>query len=375
MSRPEDHQPLKNPPKVPRPPIPSSSVLLVSPSNQILLLHRVRTSSSFASAHVFPGGALSAEHDGEIPAVDSLARHEDGKAYRLAAIRETFEESGILLAKNKTTGRLFTEIGDQEREEGRKAVHSGKIMFLDWLGKVGAVADTDALIPLTRWITPANVPKRFTTQMYLYFLPLPTSPSSSSSSPLPPSSPASPISTTLDPDEIIIPTPTPDGGIEHTAARFLPAAKWLALARAARILLFPPQFFLLHLLAPYLARSSTSPTSPLPPPAALQAERDALLKFLNEPAVYDGEREASWADAAISPRPVVGLPGYGDVGQGATVLGLEWAGPEVERQGKGRRGVKGWVVVARFAREGPREVEVVRREEVVVGGRGGGGKL
>ncbi|KAF2492114.1 hypothetical protein BU16DRAFT_104114 [Lophium mytilinum] len=290
MSRPEDHQPLKNPPKVPRAPIPSSSVLVVSPSNQILLLHRVRTSSAFPSAHVFPGGALSAEHDGEIPAVDSLARHEDGRAYRLSAIRETFEESGILLAKNKTTGRLFTEIGDKEREEGRKAVHGGKVMFLDWLEKVGAAPDTDALIPLTRWITPNNVPKRFTTQMYLYFLPLPSSPSSSPSSPLPPSTTAAPHNL-LDPDETIIPTPTHDGGIEHTAARFLPAAKWLALARAARILLFPPQFFLLHLLAPYLARSSTSPTSPLPPPAELQAERDALLAFLRTPATNDGEVE------------------------------------------------------------------------------------
>src|ERR1700753_2590512 len=32
----------------------------------------------------------------------------------------------------------------------------------------------DNLIPFTRWITPPNVPKRFTTQMYLYFLPLPS---------------------------------------------------------------------------------------------------------------------------------------------------------------------------------------------------------
>ena len=39
-------------------PRPSSSVLLVSPNNQVLLLQRVKQSSSFASAHVFPGGKI-----------------------------------------------------------------------------------------------------------------------------------------------------------------------------------------------------------------------------------------------------------------------------------------------------------------------------
>ncbi|KAK5242169.1 hypothetical protein LTR40_012886, partial [Exophiala xenobiotica] len=40
--------------KAPKPASPSASVILVSPSNEILLLHRVQTSSAFPSAHVFP---------------------------------------------------------------------------------------------------------------------------------------------------------------------------------------------------------------------------------------------------------------------------------------------------------------------------------
>ncbi|OCK77756.1 hypothetical protein K432DRAFT_407036 [Lepidopterella palustris CBS 459.81] len=347
MSSAADHTPLKNPPKVPPPPKPSSSVLVISPTNQILLLHRVRTSSSFASAHVFPGGALAPEHDGEIPAPDSPLRHEDGEAYRLAAIRETFEESGILLAKNKRTGRLFTEIGDAEREEGRKAVHGGKVGFREWLDEKGGVPATDSLIPFTRWVTPTNVLKRFTTQMYLYFLPLPTSPT-----------------TALEEDEIVIPTPTPDGGIEHTAARFLPASKWLSLARANRIILFPPQFFLLSLLSPYLATTITSATSPIPSPAALAAERSAFQAFLDQPRSYKGREEVSWADACISPL-ALGKGLYGDLGTGTAVLGLHYAGPEVEAQGRGRRGIREWVVVTRFKKEGPRDVDIRRAEEVL----------
>ncbi len=49
-------------------PRPSSSIILVSPTNQVLLLRRVKTSTSFASAHVFPGGNLSDFHDGAVPA-------------------------------------------------------------------------------------------------------------------------------------------------------------------------------------------------------------------------------------------------------------------------------------------------------------------
>lgn len=124
----------------PGPPSPSASVLLISPTNQILLLHRVRHSSSFPSAHVFPGGNLDDFHDGEIPGVDDPGRHVDGEAYRMGAIRETFEESGILLAKNAGFGRLI-EVEDEEREKGRKAVHGKEIKFEEWLNKVGGRAD------------------------------------------------------------------------------------------------------------------------------------------------------------------------------------------------------------------------------------------
>ncbi|KAF2276612.1 uncharacterized protein EI97DRAFT_377470 [Westerdykella ornata] len=375
MSTPADHKPMKNPPKVPAVPRPSSSVLLISPTNQILLLHRVKTSTSFASAHVFPGGALSPEHDGDIPAVDSPLRHRDGPAYRMAAIRETFEECGILLAKHKDSGKLLSGLSDAEREQGRRAVHSGKTTFPDLLARWNAVPDTESLIPFTRWITPPNVPKRFSTQMYLYFLPI------GSVSPTKRAAPGStpPASGLAEEDEIVIPNPTHDGGIEHTAAHFLPANKWIDLARQNRIILFPPQFFLLNLLAPYLSPTVTSPSSPIPDAAALQRERDRCIEFLNKPRVYHGEAEVSFAEACISPL-VLGKGVYGGdrqsgVGKGVdrdtAVLDLCDPGDEVRAQGLGRRGVREWVVTTKFKREGPRDVDVRLRDEVlgVLGGK------
>ncbi|KAF2708032.1 hypothetical protein K504DRAFT_503219 [Pleomassaria siparia CBS 279.74] len=361
MTSSADHKPLKNAPKVPAVAKPSSSVLLISPTNQILFLHRVRTSSSFASAHVFPGGALSKTHDGPIPAPEDPMRHTDGPAYRLAAIRETFEESGILLATSKKTGRLFTEISDEEREQGRRDVHSGKVKFIDLMENWGAVPDVEGLKPFTRWITPENVPKRFSTQMYIYLLPLAqiSSASDSSSSGL-----------KAEEDEIVIPTPTHDGGIEHTAARFLPANKWINLARQNRIILFPPQFLLTLLLSTYLAPTVTGPDSPIPSLSQLQAERDALLSFLYKPRTYAGEPEVSFAEACISPVALgkgeygdKGQDGVGGVGRDTAVLVLDRPGNEV--QGRGRRGLKEWVVTTKFVKTGPSDVDVRRREDVL----------
>ncbi|KJZ76112.1 hypothetical protein HIM_04568 [Hirsutella minnesotensis 3608] len=171
---------------------PSSSVVLLSPTNEVLLLHRVQSSTSFASAHVFPGGNLDAFHDGPVPAPDSPARHVDGPAYRMAAVRECFEETGILLAKRHG---LLVNLPAEERDAARRRIHANEVAFGDWLASLGAVADTENLVPFTRWITPVGPPKRFTTQMYLYLLP---------------------ISRADVPSEMLI--PTPDNGVEHTAA-------------------------------------------------------------------------------------------------------------------------------------------------------------
>jgi 8-oxo-dGTP pyrophosphatase MutT (NUDIX family) len=57
----------------------------------------------------------------------------------MAAVRETFEESGILLARTKD-GRLL-EVDEEERVKARKLVHGDKIKFEDWLGEKSAKAD------------------------------------------------------------------------------------------------------------------------------------------------------------------------------------------------------------------------------------------
>ncbi|KAK4135901.1 hypothetical protein BT67DRAFT_419195 [Trichocladium antarcticum] len=366
-------------PKKPLAPLrPSSSILLLSPTNQVLLLHRVHTSTSFASAHVFPGGNLSSFHESPLPASDSPEIHQDGLAYRLAAIRETFEESGILLARKpgQSQDQGLLQVSNEVLEAGRKQVHGNQVRFAEWLKTLGGEPDIDNLIPFTRWITPHGPPKRFTTQMYLYMLPLTGTPI-----------PNSPQQQQQQQQTII--TPTHDGGLEHTAATFDTAQNWLARARSNDIILFPPQFYLLHLVAAFLTPPSQTPTQQQQQQQqqqqkeAYQTQRAALLTFLraaptppkpsSQPTDPDKTRAIPWSEKVMSPAAL-----FVRQRDGRLVLGLDRPGTEL--RGSGRGGDWDRVMLVHFRKEGPRDVEVRGREEVLreeregaAGGEGGGG--
>ncbi|KAG5926457.1 hypothetical protein E4U42_003303 [Claviceps africana] len=324
-------------------PRPSSSVLVISATNEVLLLRRVETSASFASAHVFPGGNLDAFHDGQVPAPDSPERHRDGPAYCMAAVRETFEETGILLA---TRDGALVRLPSAQRDEARARIHGNEVRFGDFLTSIGAVADTANLVPFTRWITPPTMRKRFTTQMYMYMLPL---------------------SQKSVPSEMLI--PTPDGGVEHTTAHFAPAPSFLARAADKAMVLFPPQVYLLTLLGRFL----TGPTTDLEAgPVHYAGQRKRLLSFLRRTVTAETERGREhatagipWADKVMCPRAVLRREQDGRV-----VMALDRPGPEVEAGGGDRGGDWERVVLATLAREGPSEVEVCMRDEVLhEGGR------
>ncbi len=72
--------------------------------------------------------------------MDSPARHVDGETYRLAAVRETFEESGILLARRRADGRVL-HVSVNVLEDGRKKVHSGQVGFGEWVASLGGSPD------------------------------------------------------------------------------------------------------------------------------------------------------------------------------------------------------------------------------------------
>lgn len=130
----------------------------------------------FASgALVFPGGKLAAgDSDPRLPQLCSGAEGlaTEQLALRVAAIREAFEESGVLLARQRGTTKM---VGPEQIEvlgpKYRKALDKGEIGIADMLEGEGLELACEALVPFAHWITPTFMPKRFDTYFYLAVAP------------------------------------------------------------------------------------------------------------------------------------------------------------------------------------------------------------
>lgn len=127
----------------------------------------------FASgALVFPGGRIDPD-DHEIalnPALFPLLPDLSpaAAALRVGALRETFEECGILWARARGETSLVSAIRLQSIEEKWRApMTAGEASFTDILNAEELVLAPDVLVPFAHWITPAHMTKRFDTFFFL----------------------------------------------------------------------------------------------------------------------------------------------------------------------------------------------------------------
>jgi 8-oxo-dGTP pyrophosphatase MutT (NUDIX family) len=160
-------------PVVPRP---ASTILLLrdSPKDEIEVFMMVRHYEiDFNSgALVFPGGSVD-KGDREIVGQPELysggaGLDDTALSFRIAAIRETFEESGILLARPRQSNALVDAVSAGEIEaRHRAALCEGKTSFQQVLADNGMLLALDLLIPYAHWITPEGMPKRFDTWFFL----------------------------------------------------------------------------------------------------------------------------------------------------------------------------------------------------------------
>ena len=154
----------------------ASTILLLrdNPKSEIEVFMMVRHYEiDFNSgALVFPGGSVD-KGDQEIIANPALYAGGEGLdaaalSFRIAAVRETFEESGILLARVRGSNSLV----DAKRAGAIEAAHrvalcDGKMTFLKVLDDNGLRLALDELVPYAHWITPEGMPKRFDTWFFL----------------------------------------------------------------------------------------------------------------------------------------------------------------------------------------------------------------
>jgi 8-oxo-dGTP pyrophosphatase MutT (NUDIX family) len=143
------------------PPIPAATLILMREAPQggppeILMMERAETMAFAAGALVFPGGRIDAD-DEEI-ARRHYRSFEDGAA-RIAAIRETIEETGIAAAADP-------DPAPQVVAELREAL-SGGTPFSHLLDLTGIGLKLDALVPFARWCPNFREARRFDTLFYL----------------------------------------------------------------------------------------------------------------------------------------------------------------------------------------------------------------
>jgi 8-oxo-dGTP pyrophosphatase MutT (NUDIX family) len=125
-----------------------------------------------SGALVFPGGSVD-KGDNEIIARPEFYSGGEGLdavslGFRIAAIRETFEESGILLARPRGSKDLVDAKRASEIENAhRAALCEGKTSFAEVLTANGMLLALDELVPYAHWITPEGMPKRFDTWFFL----------------------------------------------------------------------------------------------------------------------------------------------------------------------------------------------------------------
>ena len=169
--------------RTPAEPRNAATVVLLRPSAagpSVYLLRR-QTSMAFAAGMcVFPGGGVDprdfAAHVGwEGPSPSEWATRlgtdeETALALVCAAVRETFEESGVLLA-GPSPDTVVDDTTGEDWEADRVALEKRELAFTEFLARRGLVLRTDLLGVWSGWLTPVFEPRRYRTWFFVAELP------------------------------------------------------------------------------------------------------------------------------------------------------------------------------------------------------------
>lgn len=181
--------------KAPMVPLDAATVILTKENSRrsfdIFLMRRHRKQSFMGGAFVFPGGRLDdADCDPELHALAKGATLEEARqqlaepdlaadramGLYFAAVRETFEESRVLLAvdgEGRPVQIDSSDPGDVARWESyREKIHDGSASLVDLARAEGLHFALDHVVPYSHWITPEVETKRFDTRFLVARMPL-----------------------------------------------------------------------------------------------------------------------------------------------------------------------------------------------------------
>lgn len=135
---------------------------------------RRAVSMVFGGVYAFPGGGVDpADAADPLPGWDTrlgLPGPEAAAVVR-AAVREVFEEAGVLLA-GLDPGVVVGDVSGADWEDDRRALAAREQCLADLLGRRGLAIRDDLLAPWSRWVTPDFEPRRFDTYFFVAVLPV-----------------------------------------------------------------------------------------------------------------------------------------------------------------------------------------------------------
>ncbi len=156
----------------------AATVMLVrdDPDLRVFMLRRNFDSVWIAGASVFPGGAI--DDDDRDPAWEARTRGVDdpaassalgldrgGLAFFVGAIRETFEEAGVLLAH--AADGVAADGRHAHLVDARDALNAGVTDFAEFVAAHDLVLATDELHVFSHWVTPPGSPRRYDTWFFV----------------------------------------------------------------------------------------------------------------------------------------------------------------------------------------------------------------
>ncbi len=161
----------------------AATVMLLRPGPggfEVYMLRRKPSMAFAPGAYVFPGGSVDLrDADEEVAWAGPDVAHwgevfdappELARALVCAAVRETFEESGVLLA-GESAGSVVADTTGEDWEADRQALIDRSLSLAELLARRSLILRADLLRPWSRWITPAIEPRRFDTRFFAAALP------------------------------------------------------------------------------------------------------------------------------------------------------------------------------------------------------------
>ena len=153
--------------------IPASTVLIIRNGKtgiEVFMVVRHHEIDFASGALVFPGGKVDKnDYDEKLKNLSYIDEENESKnlPFKIAAIRESFEEANVLFANDNKSNSLVSINRLKNLYKWRQKFNNNTASMIEFASMEGLSFSTKNLIPFAHWITPEKMPKRFDTRFYI----------------------------------------------------------------------------------------------------------------------------------------------------------------------------------------------------------------